>query len=291
MRNLVIKRNKSLVGCFAKFKVYIEDYTASEIKINNVPCRKLGTLKNGEEKSFLIPDTAVRVFVIADKLSRNYCNEFYNIPEGQSDVFLNGQCRFNPASGNAFRFDDVTDEDVLQNRKKGTKKGVIVLVVAMIVGFTIGFLSTSGLLNSIPEPKQFSVEEMQITLTDEFTNIPMGDFNACFGTEDVAVLVLKEEFELMEGLKDYSLEEYGELVIQANGLEGIAELNETDGIMYYEYEAEIPDENEVYYYYSTIFKSEDGFWNIQFAVLTEDTDYYLPYFIEWAKTITFKNSI
>lgn len=140
MRNVIIKRNKSFVGCLSKLKVYIEDYTYGETKIGGVPCRKLGTLKNGEEKAFLIPDNASKIFVIADSLSKNFCNEFYNLPEGQYDIYLSGQCRYNPASGNAFRFDGVTDESVIKNRKKGTKIGIVVLILAIIVGFIIGFI-------------------------------------------------------------------------------------------------------------------------------------------------------
>lgn len=52
MRNLIIKRNKTFVGCATKLKVYIEDSASSEITINGVSCRKLGTIRNGEEQSF-----------------------------------------------------------------------------------------------------------------------------------------------------------------------------------------------------------------------------------------------
>jgi hypothetical protein len=78
---------------------------ASELVINNVPCRKLGELKNGEEKTFVIGENSAKVFVIADTLSRNYCNEYYQLPDGQDDILLSGKNNFNPASGNAFRFD------------------------------------------------------------------------------------------------------------------------------------------------------------------------------------------
>lgn len=287
MRNLIIKRNKSFVGCISKFKVYIEDYVSGDTTINGVPCRKIGTLKNGEQKTFTINDNATKVFVIADKLSKNFCNEFSNIPEGQADVYLSGQCRYNPAAGNAFRFDGVTDEEVLKNRKKGTKLGIVVLIIAALVGFAIGF-AKNGLTpnDSTPQPKDFSVEEMQITLTDEFLSIPTGDFDACYSTEDVAVLVLREDFKLIEDFGDYTLEEYGQLLLQTYELDGVSELETYEGITYFEYEADA-DVNETYYYLSTIHKSEDAFWSIQFTVLTEDADDYIPQFIEWAKTITF----
>ena len=77
MRNLTIKRTKSFVGCLAKMKIYIEDPTSNEMLINNTSCRKIGDLKNGEEKTFQIGEQEAKVFVIADKLSKNYCNEYY----------------------------------------------------------------------------------------------------------------------------------------------------------------------------------------------------------------------
>ncbi len=285
MRNVVIKRNKSFVGCLAKLKVYIEDYTYGETKIGGVPCRKLGTLKNGEEKAFLIPDNAAKIFVISDSLSKSFCNEFYNLPEGQYDIYLSGQCRYNPASGNAFRFDGVADEEVLKNRKKGTKIGIVVLILAIIVGFAIGFSTT--FTNGDGDAKQFKCDEMQITLTDEFMKVPVSDFDACFATDEIVVLVIRDDFNIMEDLENYSLQEYGELSLEVNELADVSEVKQNNGIMYYDYEAENEEENSTYYYYATIFKSEDAFWTIQFAVLTEDIEQYMPQIIEYSETITF----
>ena len=122
MRKLIIKRHKSFVACLMKTKVYIEDPVANEIAINDVPCRKLGDLKNGEEKAFLIGDEEARVFVIGDKLSKNYCNDFYQLEAGNEDIVLTGKHKYNPVNGNAFRFDNNNNPEVIANRKKGTKK-------------------------------------------------------------------------------------------------------------------------------------------------------------------------
>jgi len=82
MRNLTITRTKSFVGCLGTMKVYIEDVMGGELNINGFPCRKLGKLKNGATVTFEIPDTATRIYVIADRLSISFCNEFYPIPAG-----------------------------------------------------------------------------------------------------------------------------------------------------------------------------------------------------------------
>ena len=78
-RNLTIKRRKKMVACLGTLKIYIEDPMRCDLIINNVACRKLGTLKNGEEKTFQIDKSAAKVFVIADALSKNYCNEYYQL--------------------------------------------------------------------------------------------------------------------------------------------------------------------------------------------------------------------
>lgn len=127
MRNLTMERVKSFVGSLAKMKVYIEDPFSNELVINNVPCRKLGELKNGETQTFEIGEEAAKVFVIADKISRNFCNDYYEIPAGQENVFLSGKNKFNLATGNAFRFDNNENTHTLGNRRVTPLKNTPVL--------------------------------------------------------------------------------------------------------------------------------------------------------------------
>ena len=91
MRNLTVKRAKSIVGCLAKIKIYIEDPNAGEININNTPCRKIGELKNGEEKTFAIENQVLKVFAIADAASKNFCFDYVELSEGEQDIFLSGK--------------------------------------------------------------------------------------------------------------------------------------------------------------------------------------------------------
>ena len=147
MRKLTIKRNKTFVACLAKMKVYIEDPSSTDLVINDIPCRKLGVLKNGEEKTFEIGDGPAKVFVIADKMSKNFCNEFYQLSAGTQDVYLTGKNKFNPASGNAFRFDNNDSEEAKVNREKGKATGTIILIASIVVGIVIGFLAVRLGLN------------------------------------------------------------------------------------------------------------------------------------------------
>ena len=270
-------------------KVYIEDYASGEIMINDTPCRKIGVLKNGEEKTFEISENASKVFVIAGKMSKNFCNDFYNIPAGEEDIYLSGQNRYNLASGNAFRFDGVADEEVLQNRKKGTKIGVVVLIAAIIVGGILGYLATSGILSSSTKekPKDFSTNGMTITLTDNFRKTVVPDYTACYESKDVAVFVVKEEFDLFDGFGDYTLEEYGTLIIEGNALDSSVKLQNKNGLTSFEYQAISEEDGKLYNYYVVVYKASDAFWMIQFVTVKSNSQSYQKSIIDWAKSVTF----
>ena len=90
MRNLTIKREKSFVGCLVPMKVYIEDPESWELKIHGTPCRKVGEIKNGAELTISIEEHSLRVYVIGDKMSKEFCYDVYMLPEGDEDVYLSG---------------------------------------------------------------------------------------------------------------------------------------------------------------------------------------------------------
>ena len=148
MRELTIVRQKSFVGCAGKVKIYIEDHQNPEIVINDVACRKIGELKNGEEKTFTITEDAVKVFAIYDVLSKDKFNEVVNLPAGNEPIKLTGKAHFNPTAGNPFRFEGITDEETLANRQKGSKFGMVLMIVAIAVGFVIGFMLAPSLFGN-----------------------------------------------------------------------------------------------------------------------------------------------
>ncbi len=288
MRNLTIKREKSFVGSLAKIKVYIEDPTSNEMRINDVPCRKIGDLKNGEEKTFQIDEQEVKIYVIADKLSKNYCNEFYQLPAGQENVFLSGKNKFNPANGNAFRFDNNESKETIASRKRGTRKGLLILIIAAIIGAVVGYSITSGLFSDkTPDAKDFSYNGMSIRLTDEFIKTDIENYTVAYDSKNVAVFALKEAFALADGFQNYTLEQYGNLVLKNNNLSA-SELQNLDGLTEFEYEFTNPNTKDTYTYFSFVYKADDAFWLVQFAMLTENVDEYRAQILEWAKTVSFE---
>lgn len=289
MRTLTIKRTKSFVGCLVKLKIYIEDPASGELVINNVPCRKIGEIKNGEEQSFQIGEQAVKVFAIADKLSKDYCNDCYQIPAGQEDIYLSGKCKFNLGNGNAFRFDNNDSEQVAANRKRGSKIGWIVMAVALLVGLVIGsFVGNAIVSNSAPKEKTFSYDEMSIVLTDRFAESKVGNYDFAYGSNEVAVFGLKEAFALADGFGDYTLEQYADLVIQANSL-SCSPIKTDDGLICFEYDYTNPDNKAEYHYCSYVYKSKEAFWTLQFATLKSDVEKYSQNINDWAKSVTFSD--
>ncbi len=285
MRNLTIQRGKCFPGCLAPAHVYIEDADAGELLINGVPCRKLGTLKNGQSGTYPISQRAAKVFVITDKASRNYANDYYPLPEGDMDVTLTGRYELG-SGGAAFRFDGVTDEAALANRKKGGRKGMLVLIVALILGSFLGtFLGRSMFRAESNDPKTFSGEGIHITLTEAFDESTFEGFTLCYEARNAAVFILKEPFTLMAGLEDYTLDDYGALVVQANRKDPDS-LRTENGVTYFDYTFTSED-GSTYYYFSTVHKSGDAFWLVQFAILEEDLPAMQDELFQWAKSITF----
>lgn len=289
MRNLTIQRAKRFVASLVAMKVYIEDPTQNDLVISGVPCRKLGDLKNGETKTFAVDEGEAKIFVIADKLSKNYTNEFYQLPAGTEDICLSGKNHFNPMAGNPFYFDNVTDEQVLKNRKKGKNKGLLVLIAAALVGVFVGHLASSALLSAGAKCKTFLVEGVQITLTDAFSETPVDGFDFCLSSKSAMVFGLKEPFSMIEGSESFTLEEYGALVLQNNGMDGTASLQKQDGLIWFDYRATPADSEQEVYYCGVVFKHTDAFWLIQFATPVENVDTYRETFLDWAKTIEFTN--
>ena len=277
MRNLTITRRKSYVGCAMKDKVYIRDALAQELTINGVPCRKIGEIKNGETKTFQIEDGEQQVFLIADKVSKDYCNAAITIPEGQEDVSLSGAHKFVLGS-NPFRFDGVQQSvEELTKQKRNGRKGMAIMIAAIIFGAVAGFLFTSGLFKD--SPKTFTEGEFQITLTDAFEPAEEAGYYALYRSKTAMVFTVREAKMLFD---DITLEEYGELVLTANNRIGL-QMKQGEGFIWFDY-TDTPDGQETYYL-AVCCESEDAFWIVNFATPASNREKYKEEFLDWARSI------
>ncbi|MBO5779287.1 MAG: hypothetical protein J6R82_06955 [Clostridia bacterium] len=270
-----------------KMKVYIEDHSSFDTIINDIPCRKLGELKNGEVKTFQIGEEAAMVFVIADQISRNYCNDCYNLPAGGEDVSLTGKNCFNPGAGNPFRFDGVADEDILANRKRGGKKGLLVIIAALVVGLVIGVVSNLDFNISTVKDKTFSEGGLSITLTNQFKSEDPGEYVAFYESNTMMVGTFIEPFSLAEGFGDLTIFEYGEGLIKFNEqTAGAGRRLQQDGDLYYFVWDDIFD-RRYYTYVTYLYKTDDAFWHVDFIVEKEEYEKHREEISQWAHSVTF----
>lgn len=280
MRNLTITRRKSFVGCAMKDQVYIRDELSHEITIDGVPCRKIGEIKNGESKTFPIGEGEQQVFLIVDKLSKNYCNATVTVPAGPEDAALSGVHKFVLGS-NPFCFDGVQlSAEQQAKQKKNGRKGAAILAAVLILSIIAGsFLGRSLFRMQEPSPKTFTEEDFRITLTDAFDPTEEAGLFACYESKSAAVFAVREDKSFFDGI---TLDEYGALVLEANGKTGIRASQE-DGLLWFEY-TDTPEDQEIYYL-SVCCESEDAFWIVNFATPASNRETYRQTFLDWAKTI------
>ncbi|MBO5701590.1 MAG: hypothetical protein J6S71_04060 [Clostridia bacterium] len=284
MRKVYLTRDKSFVGCLGKLNVYVEDVANAETVIADIPCRKVCKIANGETVSFDIPDEEVRVIVIADKLSKNLCNDYYRVPAGVSDVEIGGKCTYNPGAGNPFRFHGVTDEDILANRKRTGRKGLVVLIIAALIGFVMGFVGNMDTL--FVNDKVFTADEFEITLTTQFAE-DYEDGTYYFGSRDSSVAVTVFDFDEYAGIAQMSEREFLNL-LKSNEIFSIsAELKNLEGLLVVEEQAE-SQAGDIRSYLTVFIKSDEAFYIFEFGCENEKYQEYRNQFIDWAKTIVIK---
>lgn len=284
MRKVYLTRDKSFVACLAKLNVYVEDANNPEDVIADIPCRKVCKIANGETISFEIPDEETRVIVIADKLSKNLCNDYYRVPAGVSDVEIGGKCTYNPGAGNPFRFHGVTDEDILANRKRSGRKGLITILIAALVGFVIGFVGTMD--TWFVNDKVFKADDFEITLTTQFTeDYENGSYS--FYSKDCSVAVDVFDFEQHADLASLSEMDFLNLLKMNGGFSVSAELRNLEGLYIVEEQAK-SEIGDIRSYFTVFKKSDDAFFLFEFGCENEKYQEYRNQFIDWAKTIVLK---
>lgn len=302
MRNLTIIREKSKTAPLATVKIYAEDHYLPDTYINKVPCRKLGSVKNGETATFKINEKEARIFAIRSKKARHCFNDCTLVDEGDFDVTLSGKVKPDFARGNCFRFDSEGDYEIGEARAKAKRRATYILLAVISVVMTLFVMgSMNGFGNLIDEsrpiyntetwtdeakPKMFVTSDMHIILNENFTSSDMKGFEACYVSQKITVFVVKETFKDYPELKDISLQEYIKKIVEANKIEN-SETVEENGKTYFisEHKNSKTEESETYYGY--VFKTEYEFWFIQFGAKTSDIEPYIDDIKTWADSIEF----
>lgn len=284
MRELSIRRANSYVDMLATVNVYMEDPAAGDTIINGIYCRKIGELANGERKTFEIEETQAKVFAIPDNARQDVCNEYYQLPEGASPVFLSGQNRIHPTDGHTFRF----DQNMKIRRRMNRKTRVILTGISILAGCLLLYAAIAFFVSLVPtgKPKTFTHGDMSITLTDEFRKTKVDLWDTAYKTTDVVVAVKREGFYENPELQHYSPVQYAKATLRNSGIDSTVEII-PGKLTYFIFSEDSEDRGITYQLYCCIYKTTDAIWIVEFCVPEEHAARYDKDIREWAMSVDF----
>ncbi len=279
MRTLTIRRNKAYPGWALKTQVYLED-AGGELTISGVPCRLLGTLKNGEEKTFCIDCAQRQLFLIFNPKTKEKMNSSVTIPAGEENVCLSGKYH-NEMGYFPFRFDGIAPTQEQQAREQAQKKrsirnGVIGALIGTLIA--VGLLALGANLASKPSPQTFSKGDFSISLTKDFEESYAQDYYAYYESDEVVTFVMQEGKQFLGNL---SLQEYARLLMNVNGYK--VELKEKDHMVWFSYTQTI--DQMQFYYMVFCYEGDDAFWTVNFATPIGSRNKMEKKIINWAESV------
>lgn len=99
------------------------------------------------------------------------------------------------------------------------------------------------------------------------------------------VMFEREPFTEHFSLSGYSLEEYGQLLIESRNMN--CSLHVIDDLLCFEYEVDLPDGTARYNYFVVLYKTDTDFWIVEFVSDSREAQLHRDEFIEWAKMVQF----
>lgn len=157
------------------------------------------------------------------------------------------------------------------------KKRVLCVLLCLVLILCTG----CSLLDAGASSKTFEKNGFSIELTTAFQEKEHVSFTAYFLSSDTMVTALLEEYDLFEGYNVNSLEDYANLVMQANKLTGEPEYK--DDLLCFFYDAQVNGKD--FTYMAVVYEGEEGYWLINIASESKHFDKLLPTFITYAKSV------
>lgn len=132
------------------------------------------------------------------------------------------------------------------------------------------------------QTKDFTVKELTITLTEEFKEASYNTYDGSFESRNMAVYILREEFELFDGGDvEVDLTYYTDLLIEGNGLDVQAQSKE--GLTYFVFDKNA--DGDAYTYYAFTYEGTDAFWLVQICCRTENAEKLESAVFQYAKSV------
>lgn len=153
----------------------------------------------------------------------------------------------------------------------------LLLVLAALMVF-------SCLTGCIGGTEEFTCQDLKMTVPSGMRDVTGGEqwseYTFTLDSSEVAIFGLKEDFDLFDD--SITLEEYADLVVQANQLDVRPIQRSTGDYLYFQYNNQT-DEG-IYRYLCGVYKGKDGFWMVQVASLL--TDYEESDFFSYLDSVT-----
>ena len=289
MRQLTIRRESARTNKRKTDQVYIADPQYGTVPIDNMMCSKLGELRNGEQQTFPIGEGPVRIFVNGGKKPAAKKGDSVWIPAGTEDLFLSGIHSFTLSTNGWFRFVTDTSPETMKKRKRSMVLTWAVLLAVAAVSFFLGKFVAQKLFSpgyDYDTPQVFTSNGLTLTLTREFKVEDSIAYTSGFTSKDAAVFALKEPFSQAPGVEDLTLEEYVDLMREANGKLDCEQKN-YNGIPGFEYDFTNEEEGKEYHFRIFAYKAEDAFWNVQFVTLKKQFPEFEEKINTWAASARF----
>ena len=263
MRMLTVTRVKNSTARFKRVILYREDPQSPTEWVGGVPCRRLGSLRNGEMNIFSIPEEETCLITVVEG---EVPVENYTVPAGSGQVILSGCCQGKPA---AFIFGCA---NVRPEMPRGVKIALLALLpTVLLVTFLLSFGTVTGILPPLPskeQPRNYSGDGYVITLTDQFIPMQMEDCEGAYTSSYASVYVGRLAFsQAPETLETMTVDEYAlymwDTTRETYPSNRLTDIRAKDGLIYFD--IQVPEDatenrhsGRVY-----LFKGPDGFWFVE----------------------------
>lgn len=153
----------------------------------------------------------------------------------------------------------------------------------ILLFFTTTLLCTL-LCSCTTKPKNFTVEELTITLNNNFKESKKDGFTVYIVSEDVVFSAVKEEIDTLEyaGYEISSLEDYSYEIANLNSTPSSALVKKEN---YYYFTNSKTVSGAKYTYVHCMFKGDNAYWICEFVCKSKNYDKYKDYIFKWADTI------
>lgn len=164
--------------------------------------------------------------------------------------------------------------------KKARKKAVFLLLIVMTASLLYGCGSN---------PENFTVNEMTITLTDDFKQSKMKGFDAYIVSDDVTFSVKVENASDLEyqGYEIANLQDYANEICTLNGIksENLVQRNQ-----YYYFSNSATVSGAKYTYLHCMLKHNSNYWICEFVCKARDYKHLEESMLQWADSIVFQSN-